>query len=100
MSENHSQSNGSEMDRPLTPATRWRSVVVSARSPVKDSVRGFVYEVETGRLREVRQPWSFAGNGSPRSPATHTRARRSGIAVGIRSRRDEDGPGGHAQGRT
>jgi carbonic anhydrase len=22
--------------------------------PVKDSVRGFVYEVETGRLREVK----------------------------------------------
>jgi carbonic anhydrase len=25
--------------------------------PVKDAVRGFVYEVETGRLREVRPPY-------------------------------------------
>ena len=31
-----------------------RRIVDDPFIPVKDSVRGFVYEVETGRLREVK----------------------------------------------
>ena len=45
----------------LTPSPIWRSDLRSPSArirtspfiPNKDSVRGFVYEVETGRLREV-----------------------------------------------
>lgn len=38
--------------------------------------------------------------GGAYDPVADTRARRSGVAAGIPSRRDEDGPGGHTQGRT
>ena len=38
----------------MTSASRSRRIKASPFIPRKDRIRGFVYEVESGRLREVR----------------------------------------------